>query len=326
MPDSDRFPSGNGSKNRLLGNKELNSFRFIHWTASSSKSLHNFLLHEKKISAGFKRKIKREGLVIVNGRPSPLRKKVNRGDRIILCVPVKAPEVFVPSFYPFDVIYEDEHLLVINKPAPLLTMPGRKEGEPNLAEAVLYYLQQKNQPLSFHAVSRLDRETSGVIIIALHAYAHERLSHYFDSHPGSKTYQALVQGHTGSSEENMTGRIRVRADSIVTREIHEEGKAARTTRATIEAADDASLVELVLYSGRTHQIRIHMQAAGHPLLGDTLYGRPSDWINRQALHASRITFEHPITNKPMTLSAAVPDDFRRALKLAGINASVLNDS
>lgn len=304
----------------------MNSYRFIHWRASSSKTVHDFLLHEKKISSSFKRKIKREGLVIVNGRPSPLRKKVNAGDLILVCVPVKAPEVFVPAFYPFDVLYEDEHLLVINKPAPFLTMPGRKEGEPNLAEAVLYYLQQKNQPQSFHAVSRLDRETSGVIIIALHAYAHERLSYYFDQNPGSKTYRALVQGNTGSADEVMTGRIRVKTDSIVTREIHEEGKSARTARKTIEAKEDVSFIELVLYSGRTHQIRVHMQAAGHPLLGDTLYGEPSNLINRQALHASRIDFEHPVTMKPMSVSARLPDDFRNALTQAGINALELSDN
>ncbi|RKD75575.1 23S rRNA pseudouridine1911/1915/1917 synthase [Sinobaca qinghaiensis] len=304
----------------------MNSYRFIHWKASSPKTVHDFLLHEKKISSGFKRKIKREGLVIVNGRPSPLRKKVNTGDLILVCVPVKAPEVFVPAFYPFDVLYEDEHLLVINKPAPLLTMPGRKEGEPNLAEAVLYYLQQKNQPQSFHAVSRLDRETSGVIIIALHAYAHERLSHYFDQNPGSKTYQALVQGNTGSADEVMTGRIRVKTDSIVTREIHEEGKPARTARKTIEAKEDVSFIELVLHSGRTHQIRVHMQAAGHPLLGDTLYGESSSLINRQALHASRIDFEHPVTMKPMSVSASLPEDFRYALTQAGLTEPYPNDN
>jgi len=211
---------------------------------------------------------------------------------------------------PLEIIYEDEDLLVINKTAGMPIHPSQGNYDNTLANACAYYFQQKGEPFTYRCINRLDRDTTGLLILARHAYSASLLSSMVAKREIHREYLALATGLV--PDFGMIEAPIARVDgSTISREVNfETGEFARTHYKRLEYKNGYSLVSLKLDTGRTHQIRVHMKFIGHPLPGDFLYNPDYSVIQRQALHSYRLTFTHPITGAPLQFTAPLPADMQ----------------
>jgi 23S rRNA pseudouridine1911/1915/1917 synthase len=262
------------------------------------------------------------GLVRRNGEVITKSDDVRAGQTLEFALPEIAPAVLKPVTIPLDVLYEDEHLLAINKPAGMVVHPGVGTGEDTLVHALLAYcaggLSGVGGVERPGIVHRLDKGTSGVLLVAKNDAAHRGLSEQFAGRHLRKEYLALVSGvprlQSGMIERAIS-RHPVHRERMT---VGEGGRPARTDWEIVEAfGDKAALLGCRLHSGRTHQIRVHLKSIGHPVLGDSTYGWKRDprlpAPPRVMLHAGRIAFLHPITARPMDLLAPLPQDFQQLL-------------
>ena len=210
-----------------------------------------------------------------------------------------------------DIVYEDEDILVLNKPADMPIHPSLNNYENTLANGVSAYYQQKGEAYVFRCMNRLDRDTTGLTILAKHMLSAAILSQDVANRAVHRTYLAIVEGTlTGSG--TIDAPIGRESDSLITRCIdYEHGERAVTHYRSLACHNNLTLVSLRLETGRTHQIRVHMKHLGYPLIGDYLYHPDMTKIDRQALHSSLLEFTHPITKKAMKLSAPLPTDMRK---------------
>jgi 23S rRNA pseudouridine1911/1915/1917 synthase len=213
-----------------------------------------------------------------------------------------------------DILYEDEFLLVLNKPTYQLVHPTGQTSSATLANFLAYYFKEHGILTTIRPLHRLDRETSGCIIFAKSADSQTQLEQQLKEKVLKRTYQALVRGVIQPADGIINSPIGPHPTLPNRRAIVAKGEASITHYKTIETFPDASLVELSLETGRTHQIRVHLSHVGYPIIGDRMYGIRTTWMPRQALHASSITFQH-ITNKSLiTVHSPLPADFQAALK------------
>ncbi|MDO4617093.1 MAG: RluA family pseudouridine synthase [Lachnospiraceae bacterium] len=258
----------------------------------------------------------REHSVLLNGSPSFLNVPLREGDLLEVLLPEEeSPEKLVPTDIPFDILYEDEDILVVNKPSGLPIHPSRGNFENTLANAAAYYYEQKKEPFSYRCINRLDRDTTGALILARHALSACILSADMRERRIRRTYLALVEGTT-EPVGTISLPIGRKDSSIIERCIDPvNGERAVTHYRTLDTfslhGQPCSLIRLHLETGRTHQIRVHMNAIGHPLLGDSLYnpGGISE-PGRQALHSRSLEFIHPITKDPLLITASLPEDWK----------------
>lgn len=280
----------------------------ITWTIKQSDSLLlKDFLKSKAISRTLLKELKQiSGAIKVNEQPEKVTKELEVGDVVQVTLPSEpAHPCLVPKAEPLSILYEDEYLIAINKPAYLVTLPSPSYPDNSLANYLLHYYQSQDyENQVIHALTRLDKDTSGVIIFAKSGYIHHRL----EQTALTKTYLAFVEGELGQKEGLLDYPINRSEDSIITRTVHPDGKPAQTAYKVVEEKNDYSIVEAQLLTGRTHQIRVHFSHIGHPLLGDDLYGGHLNIIERQALHCYRVTLTHPITEKELTLEAPLPND------------------
>lgn len=267
-------------------------------------------LRQKGISQCMWRKLKNNGVVNVNGIDVNLtRTMLNGGEEISVSLP-EATDI-LPVDIPLDIIYEDEYLLVVNKPAGQLVHPVGKDFDNTIGNAVMGYYQRQGLPLSFHPVHRLDRNTSGLVLIAKQPNVQHLLTtgakKLFQRH-----YLAVIPSALTEPDGVIDAPIGRKPGSIVEQEVSATGKPALTYYRVIDVNFDSqySLLELTLATGRTHQIRVHLSHLGHPLVGDDLYGGSRELFSRQALHAYKMELTHPITKEPLTFYAPLPDDFQ----------------
>lgn len=264
------------------------------------------LLRRLKFSLTLRRKLKQSSdAVRVNGRPVPWRTVVAAGDILTISWPEES--AVLPMDLPLTVCYEDEYLLVADKPAGLLVHPASGPPEPTLANAVVHHLRAGGKPGSFHPVHRLDRNTSGLVLIAKNPY----VQHLIFADGGKaveRYYLALVTGRPLPPEGVIDAPIGRHPHSIVQRMVRADGQAAATSYETVAAAGPHSLVSLRLLTGRTHQIRVHLAHIGHPILGDDLYGGSRALIARPALHAAGLSFTHPMSGERVSLASPLPPD------------------
>ena len=228
-------------------------------------------------------------------------------------------ENIVPIKMPLDIIYEDKDIMVLNKPADMPIHPSQNNYDNTLANGVAYYFVEQNTPYTYRCINRLDRDTTGLLILAKHMLSAAILSQMMKERQISRTYLALVEGSLSNDNGTINAPIGRKNGSTIERIIDEaHGETAIThykvlQNVTINTSTtspmDISLVELNLETGRTHQIRVHMKSIGHPLVGDTLYNPTSTLLNRQALHSYSLTFSHPTTKKVMTFTCPLPNDF-----------------
>jgi 23S rRNA pseudouridine1911/1915/1917 synthase len=264
----------------------------------------------------------RSGFVRLNERATRPRQIVRSGDKINLIEPLVEKIEAVPEPIPLDVLFEDDDLIVINKPAGLTVHPGAGQHEHTLVNALLSHcttlsgIGGKERPGIVH---RLDKETSGCLVAAKNDMAHRDLSKQFATRTVDKIYLALVSGklqkQTGVIEEKI-GRHPVHRQRMSVNS--PRGRAARTEYRVLRSNEQASLLECRLHSGRTHQVRVHLHYLGHPVLGDKIYApRLAKNFPRQMLHAWKLGFRHPRTGEWKNFEAPLPDDFKQANALTG---------
>lgn len=254
-----------------------------------------------------------EGSILVNGEKQTVRYELQAGDILEIRLPSeKKGADLVAEHIPIEIVYEDEDILVIHKPAGIASMPSLNDRYGTIANAILGYYERRQIPYTVHIVTRLDRDTSGLMLVAKHRYSHSLLAKAQKAGEIERNYIAIVEGYLKDQSGVISAPIGRDPDSIIKRMVIESGQEAITKYKVIQELKEASVVQVHLITGRTHQIRVHFSYIGHPLIGDTLYGSQTNEImKRQALHCETISFIHPFTKKSMTFYAALPPDMNR---------------
>lgn len=261
-------------------------------------------------------KLIEDGNVTVNGKPARPSLKLLAGDQINVTIPPPTPSRLIPENIPLKVIYEDEDLLVVDKPAGLAVHPAPGHYTHTLVHAVLAHVPEIDSGETDRPgiVHRLDKDTSGLIIIAKNNKAHMELSEQFKDRSVTKVYQALVHGllkpEQGVIEASIGRHPRDRKRMAVV----SRGREARTEYRVIQYFDGYTLLEVRPKTGRTHQIRVHLAAIGYPVVGDRIYGGGSDLLDRQFLHACKLGFRLPSNGEYREFQSDLPPDLAQALQ------------
>lgn len=266
----------------------------------------------------------REDGILLNGRRVTVRATVQTGDILTLSLldpqGAKGPE---PVPLPLEILYEDEDLAVPSKPGNMPTHPSRDHALDTVANALAYRYRMGPTPFVFRPVNRLDRETSGLLLVARNKLSAGRLTQSMQAGEIRKTYLAVLAGTSLADEGEICLPLHRSAASIIVREVCRpdapDAEPSRTHYRILERRNGYSLAEAQPLTGRTHQLRVHFASGGCPIVGDTLYGTPDARIGRQALHARSLSFPHPTTGERMTLTAPLPNDF------AGLVAELFPD-
>ena len=256
---------------------------------------------------------KHQGSVAVDGTARYFNERLYGGEQVTVRIPLDGDpqETVVPVRLPVEIVYEDEDLLVVNKPAGMPTHPSFGNRDNTLANAMAWYFREKGEPYTFRCSNRLDRDTSGLTVLARHMVSGSILSEMGARHALRREYLAIVRGIPQPESGTINAPLSREEGSILKRRVDfENGETAVTHYKTIKTKDGYSLVSLVLETGRTHQIRVHMQYIGTPLIGDYLYNPDYEKMHRQALHSARLSFTHPITGEAMSFEAPLPEDMR----------------
>ena len=217
---------------------------------------------------------------------------------------------FTPVAVPLDILYEDADLLALNKPAGMAVHGGYDRGEPTVANALAALW---GRDAAFHPVSRLDRGTSGIMVIAKSAYVHDLLRRMLHTDAFRREYLALARG--AFPDDSGTVDLPIGRDEAAPtkRAVTPDGQPSRTEYTVLECFPTGALLRVRPLTGRTHQIRVHMAAIGHPLFGDALYGSPDDMLSRPALHSAYLSLRHPVTGETLELAAPLPDDLEKKM-------------
>ena len=275
-------------------------------------------IHAPNLSRALAQRLIKDGDATVNGHPSKPSYRVQASDEIVVHIPVELPEQVLPEDIPLDIVYEDDVLLVIDKPAGMVVHPGAGHTSGTLVNAVLAHCPQlTNVGGADRAgiVHRLDKDTSGLLLVAKDEVTYTALQRQFKRRQVAKTYLALVDGQVQPREgiiEAPIGRDkRQRKKMTVVR----SGREAQTMYRAIEYFANHTLLEVRPHTGRTHQVRVHLAWLGYPIVGDTVYGRRRQRLlkSRHFLHAARLRFTHPVTGEEVEFEAPLPQNLADVL-------------
>ena len=282
-------------------------------------TINQILRRNYKFSARFRTKMKYQSLVDLNGTPTPGYVKPGAGDIIGVRLPEETSD-FPAQDIPLDIIYEDEDIIMINKQPGVIVHPTKGHPDHTIANGVMKYMADSGQSFKVRFANRIDMDTSGLIIVCKNANAQNELSNQMRQNTVVKKYIALVEGDL--SEDHFFIDLPIgRPDSVSIQRCHMEvedgGKEARSEVRVLERFKSSgygphTLVEVTLHTGRTHQIRVHLSHIGHRIAGDRLYGGSTELIDRQALHAYYIEFDHPVSGERVNFEAPLPEDIRTA--------------
>ncbi|MFC5543188.1 RluA family pseudouridine synthase [Ureibacillus suwonensis] len=259
----------------------------------------------------------RGGKILVNGEERNVRHILSKGDEITIIFPEeKASDSLEPEQGDLNIIYEDDALLIIDKPPYINTIPSREHPAGSIANYVYGYFQERGIDSTIHVVTRLDRDTSGLVCIAKHRHIHHLMSLQLQKGLIRKEYEAIVHGHV-SSDVSIILPIGRKSTSIIEREVRKDGQFAHTDVKVLKhfvyQREPLSHVRLRLHTGRTHQIRVHMSHIGHPLVGDDLYGGNQEFFDRQALHCVQLEFFHPLSREKFIFSSEIVDSMKKII-------------
>jgi 23S rRNA pseudouridine1911/1915/1917 synthase len=287
--------------NRVLTytiNSDYNKFTLDDYLRAIGFSRH-VIIHLKQTENG----------ILLNSKWAYVTNKLNTGDVLTLnIIEEQSSENIVPVKMDLNIIYEDEDILVVNKPADTPIHPSQNNYDNSLANGLAYYYREQNLPFVFRCMNRLDRDTTGLVLLAKNMYSSCVLSDMVKNRNIHREYLAVVEGKLDSSG-TIYAPIARKEDSIIERCIDfDNGQSAITHYKCLEYKNNYSLASIKLETGRTHQIRVHMKYIGHPLPGDFIYNPNYEHIKRQALHSHRLCFIHPVTKKAMEFTAPLPDD------------------
>ncbi|PAD20435.1 RluA family pseudouridine synthase [Terribacillus saccharophilus] len=282
----------------------------LSWTLQEETVIKDFLKQQGVSRRLFKTFKEEPQLVTLNQQPAPLWHIGKIND----CLEVELPHEEAGAYMEAEplelpIVFEDEHVLVLDKQPGVAVIPSMNQPSGTIANGLLWHYQKQGLAYTVHILTRLDRDTSGLMLVAKHRYAHTLLA--ADQKQGriQRSYAALVEGRMAEQSGTISKSIGRKEGSIIEREVRPDGQTAITHfRGQISFANH-TLVEIKLATGRTHQIRVHMASLCHPLAGDTLYGGNTDVINRQALHSQQLRFIHPFTKRVLTFHSPIPADF-----------------
>lgn len=254
--------------------------------------------------------------ILVNGVHYYMRQELSKGDHLqVRICETQNSEKIPPTKLALDIIYEDEDLLVLNKPAGMPIHPSLNNYTNSMANALAYYFQSQGKPFIFRCCNRLDRDTSGLTIVSKHLVSGSILSDMTKYREVHREYLAIARGSVTPSEGTIQAPLGRKEGTIIERTVDwEHGEDAVTHYKVVKEANGHSLVSLRLETGRTHQIRIHMKYLGYPLIGDYLYNPDMEYMTRQALHSHHMEFTHPVTGEHMSFTAPLPEDMARVMQ------------
>ncbi|WP_144561425.1 RluA family pseudouridine synthase [Bacillus mycoides] len=285
-------------------------------TKWSGMSIDSLLKEEWGIPKKLLHKLRMEKGIIVNGERKVWSEMLQEGDKLQVHMFAQEEYGVQPEYGDLEVIFEDDHVLIVNKPAHMDTHPSNKGGTGTLANLVAFHLQMQGVETKVRHIHRLDKDTTGGVVFAKHGIAGVIMDRLLMERNIKRTYLALVEGKVRKKQgiiDEAIGRDRHHATR---RRVSQKGDRA-VTHYKIEKyfkKQDVTLVTLQLETGRTHQIRVHMSHSGHPLIGDVLYGGQATYMPYQALHAMRIHFLHPITKEEITIEAPLPNNLNNIIE------------
>ena len=284
----------------------------------NGKTVKEILRYGVGLSLAFTKQLKfLDNGIMLNGEKVTVRRTVSAGDILFLATEdVQRDGVLTPTPLPLDIAYEDEYIVMPNKSADMPTHPSHNHRGDTLADALAYKYQEEGIPFVFRAISRLDRNTSGILLIAKDRISASRLSASMKNGDISKKYIAILEGELDFDEGTIDTYIKREAESIIFRRVckeNEGGDRAITKYKLLAKSNGYSLVLASPITGRTHQLRVHFSHMGAPILGDDMYGNESPLISRHALHALSLEFIHPKTNTPITVCAPPSEDISRVI-------------
>ena len=285
--------------------------RYKYKVENFEGEIFDYLRKKHDYSSRVVKSVKREGELLLNGKHANFIDSCKSGDllEVILKQEYYDSE---PEDLPLDVLYEDDDILVVNKPPFMVTHPTKSHQSKTLSNAIYNYYRNKNYIGKIHFVSRLDMDTSGVVIVAKNKFIHHLMQNISDYKPFDKFYLAIIAGNLPENSGIINAPI-MRSGEGIKRIIDNEGKECITHYEVIERFKEYSLLRLKLITGRTHQIRVHLQSAGCHIISDALFGEADEHINRQALHANEVSFVHPVKKELMHFTAPLPEDMVNAL-------------
>ena len=260
-------------------------------------------------------KLKKNKKIWLNSTPTFVDSRLKPFDIVEILIDFEEKsENIIPTQMDLNIIYEDEYYIVINKPSGIAIHPSILHYTDSLANGVKIYFEQKNIKKKIRPINRLDKDTSGIVIFAKNEYIQEFLVKEMKKNTFFKEYIAVCEGMFESKIGTINLPIGRKENSIIERCVCSDGDIAITHYNVLKSLKNTSVVHVTLETGRTHQIRVHLSNIGHPILGDTLYGNPSSVINRQALHAYKVKFIHPITGLNVEYIATIPSDIKSIIK------------
>lgn len=288
-----------------------NVINFINNNLNSN--LEQFLF-SKDVSSRLFRKLYIEKNILVNGKFQRKGIILNKGD-VVSLVLKQEEENIEPEEMDLDIIYEDFDLLIINKEPNIVVHPTKSHQSNTLSNGIKHYFNKNRIYKKIRFVNRLDMNTSGIIIVAKNSFSHQQMALQFENHWVEKKYLAIVKGVVQKDEDRIDLAIGREEDKSIKKIVTQVGQDAITDYKVLERYKDATLIQVQIYTGRSHQIRVHMEYIGHPIIGDTLYNESSSLINRQALHSYYLKAKHPRTKNEIEFLAPMPKDMEKLTNL-----------
>ena len=289
-------------------------FRHIVTTEDDQMEVREIMRKYFDFSSRLRNKIKRNKLVYRNGEQTEGWHRVDIGDEILIKLPDDVSH-FPAEDIPIDVVYEDDDLMIVNKQPGITVHPTRGHPDGTIANGLMKYMQQSGQSFKIRFINRLDRDTSGLLIVAKNAFCQNEYTKQSKANEVRKQYVAIVKGIIAEDEGTIDLPIG-RPDPVdICRCVMEDGYPSVTHYRVLERFEKTgyTMLQLLLETGRTHQIRVHLSHIGYPILSDHLYGTEEpELMPRQALHAARLSFTHPVTHKPLEFEAPLPEDMKKA--------------
>ncbi len=272
------------------------------------------VLFDYNISSRLFKKLKRNKSIFLNGGHVNSNDNCKSGDIISIVMEDEINNI-TPESIPLDILYEDNDLLIINKEPNMVVHPTKSHQSGTIANGISYYYKENNIKKKVRLVNRLDIDTSGILIAAKNSFCQQQLAIQFNNNIVEKKYITIVEGVVKTDSDIIDLPIEREENRSIKKKVSEDGKRAVTLYNVIERYTNATLLEVQIYTGRSHQIRVHFNYIGHSVIGDALYNKPSNYIERQALHASYIKFVHPRTQRHMEFSAPIPKDMEELKRI-----------